>query len=136
MRSNFLNLIFHRLQIQGTIELSPDTITWYYRSVPKDESGSKDGKWKHVLGNSLAFNMAPDGTAVKLKKLDEFEDRKLYLKVHFRTRKHDLTAVGEVQMKGFIHLFIHSFIFIHILFWFVERETPLKRMFVPIIRTC
>ena len=97
-----------------------------YRSVPKDESGSKDGEWKHVLGNSLAFNMAPDGTAVKLKKLDEFEDRKLYLKVHFRTRKHDLTAVGEVQMKGLIHLFIH------ILFWFVEQETPLKRMFVPI----
>ena len=114
MRSNFLYSIFLRLQIQGSIELSPDTITWYYRSVAKDESGSKDGdnggKWKDMLGNPLAFNMASDGTSVKLKKLDEFEDRKLLLKVHFRTRKHDMTAVGEVQIKGFIHSFIHSFI--------------------------
>ena len=88
--------------MQGNIELSPDTITWYYKSVVK---GDENDQWLDVLGNTLAFNMGRDGTSVKLKKLDEFENRKLFLKVHFRTRKHDLTAVEEVQMKGFVLFF-------------------------------
>lgn len=88
------------MHTQGTVKLSPEAITWYYRT-----NKDKKDEWHNLLNNPMAFKIASDGTSVKLKKLDEFEGQKLQLKVNLKTLKHKLNAYGDVIMKGFILLY-------------------------------
>ena len=90
------------MRVQGKLELSPDSITWYYGSIPAKNKDDGEKLWFEVLSNNMAFKIANDGTFIKLKKLDEFENQRLFLKVNFRTLKHDLSDEQEVQIKGLI----------------------------------
>jgi len=96
-----------KLKLDGKIELSAKSLKWLYGTAEKpvganleaNPDRSNDVKeWIPVLSNTEAFELAPNGLSLKLKKFDKLMDSLVFLKVIFKNYRYDMTALQEIKI--------------------------------------